>query len=135
MNINKTTENESNVPEYIKGIEDFKKREDCNLLIKIFKTETGYEPKMCGSGIVGFGTYHYKYESGREGDVPIVAFAFRRNAISLYLSPNFVQKEDLLYKFGKYKTGKGCIYIQKLEDVDLNILTLMVQNSVESTKW
>jgi hypothetical protein len=85
---------------------------------------------MWGTSIIGFGTYHYKYESGREGDAPLAGLSPRANAITLYLS-NVKEKEDLLKKLGKHKTGGGCIYIQKLEDIDKAILTKMVDNSIK----
>ena len=89
---------------------------------------------MWGTSIVGFGIYHYKYESGREGNAPLAGIASRANAITLYLASNFDKREELLSKFGKHKTGKGCIYIQKLEDIDTGILTKMVKNSIEHRK-
>jgi len=89
---------------------------------------------MWGTGIVGFGKYHYKYESGREGDAPLAGFAARANTISLYLAGDPKLKEELLKKFGKHKTGKGCIYIQKLEDVDTKVLGKLVNSSVEYYK-
>lgn len=86
---------------------------------------------MWGTGIVGFGSYHYKYDSGRGGDAPQVAFAARANSISLYFSLKAEQREALLSKFGKHKSGKGCINIQKLDDVDTAILSKMIKNTVE----
>jgi hypothetical protein len=85
---------------------------------------------MWGPSIIGFGSYHYKYESGHEGDAPLVGLSPRANAISLYLS-NVMEKEDLLKKFGKHKTGKGCIYIQKIEDIDTTVLIQMAKNSIK----
>jgi Domain of unknown function (DU1801) len=81
-----------------------------------------------------FQNFHYKYESGREGDAPLAGIASRSNAIAFYLSSIFDKREELLSKFGKFKTGKGCIYIQKLEDIDTNILVKMIQNSIEYFK-
>jgi hypothetical protein len=131
---NKTTETKNSVAEYLNAIADEKRRKDCSAIVELFKKQTALEPKMWGAGIVGFGSYHYKYDSGREGDAPIVAFSSRANAISLYLSANFEDREELLKKFGKHKTGKGCVYIQKLEDVDTTILSKMVKNSFEHKK-
>ncbi len=85
---------------------------------------------MWGTSIVGFGSYHYKYESGREGDAPLTGLASRANAIALYLTANFDKREELLSEFGKHKSAKGCIYIQKLEDIDTGVLIKMVKNSI-----
>ena len=131
---NKTTENTNSVAAYLKTIADEKKRKDCSELIELINEQTGLEPKMWGTGIVGFGKYHYKYESGREGDEPLAGFAARANTISLYLAGDPKLKEELLKKFGKHKTGKGCIYIQKLEDVDTKVLGKLVNSSVEYYK-
>ena len=89
---------------------------------------------MWGTAIVGFGSYHYKYESGREGDAPLTGIASRANSITLYLGSEFDKREELLSKFGKHKAGKGCIHIQKLEDIDTSILIKMVKNSIEYRK-
>jgi hypothetical protein len=131
---NKTTETKNSVTEYLNKISDEKKRKDSAGIIKVFKKVSGIEPKMWGSAIVGFGSYRYKYESGREGDAPLVGLATRANAISLYLSANFDKREELLEKFGKHKTGKGCIYIKNLEDIDTGILSKMVKNAIEHKK-
>src|SRR5580765_3551751 len=124
---NKTTETKKSVSGFLKTITDEKKRKDFSVIIDLITKHRRLEPKMWGTGIVGFGTYHYKYESGREGDAPLAALSPRANAITLYLS-NVKAKEDLLKKLGKHKTGGGCIYIQKLEDIDKAILIKMVDN-------
>jgi hypothetical protein len=131
---NKTVETSNSVTAYLKAIADEKRRKDCTAIVELFATQTGFEPKMWGAAIVGFGTYHYKYESGREGDAPLAGLSSRANAIVLYLGSSFDQREELLKKFGKHKTGKGCIYIQKIEDIDMAILSRMVKNSVTNTK-
>lgn len=129
MTKNKTIETQNSVADFLTTIKDEKKRKDCSAIIDIIADHTGLEPKMWGTNIVGFGTYHYKYESGREGDAPLAALSPRANAITLYLS-NAKEKEDLLKKLGKHKISGGCIYIQKLEDIDKAVLTKMVDNSV-----
>jgi Domain of unknown function (DU1801) len=129
---NKTTETTNSVTEYLNNISDEKKRKDCSEIIALIRNLTGLEPKMWGTGIVGFGSYHYKYASGHEGDAPLLGLAARANAIVLYLSMNVEQRDELLQKFGKHKTGKGCIYIQKLEDIDTNVLSTMVNLSIEN---
>jgi hypothetical protein len=128
---NKTIETKNSVAGFLTTIKDEKRRKDCSAIIDLISEHTGLGPKMWGTSIVGFGNYHYKYESGHEGNAPLTGIASRTNAITLYLASNFDKKEELLSKFGKYKTGKGCIYIQKLEDIDTNILKKMVQNSME----
>jgi hypothetical protein len=127
---NKTTETQNSVADFLTTVKDEKKRKDCSAIIDIIAEHTGLEPKMWGTSIIGFGTYHYKYESGREGDAPLAGLSPRANAITLYLS-NVKEKEDLLKKLGKHKTGGGCIYIQNLEDIDKAILTKMVDNSIK----
>ena len=126
---NKTTETKISVAAFLKTIKDENKRKDCATIIEIITKHTGLDPKMWGTSIVGFGTYHYKYESGREGDAPLAALSPRANAITLYLS-NAKEKVELLKKLGKHKTVGGCIYIQKLEDIDRAILIKMVDNSI-----
>jgi hypothetical protein len=111
-------------------IKDEKRRKDCSAIIDLITENTGLAPKMWGTSIVGFGSYHYKYESGHEGDAPLVGIASRTNAITLYLGSNFDEREKLLSKFGKYKAGKACIYIQKLEDIDTGVLAKLVKNSL-----
>lgn len=131
---NKTTETEASVADYVKSIKDEKRRLDFSALIDLITKATGYEPKMWGPSIVGFGSYNYKYESGHEGNAPLAGIASRSNAIVLYLVSVFDKREELLAKFGKHKTDKGCVYIQKLEDVDTGILVKMVKNSIDYRK-
>jgi hypothetical protein len=131
---NKTTETQKSVAGFLATITDAKRRKDFSAIIDLIAEQTGLEPKVWGTSIVGFGTYHYKYESGREGSAPLAAIASRANAITLYLPSNFDKREELLSKFGKHKTGKGCIYIQNLEDIDTRILATMVKRSIEYRK-
>jgi hypothetical protein len=131
---NKTIETQDNVAAFLRTIKDEKRRKDCSAIINLITEHTGIEPKMWGTSIVGFGIYHYKYESGHEGSAPLAGIASRTNAITLYLSSDLDKRAELLSKFGKYKTGKGCIYIQKLEDIDKNILIELVKNSIEYRK-
>jgi hypothetical protein len=133
MSKNKTVETRDSVAGFLTTISDEKKRKDFSGIIELIKKQTGLEPKMWGPSIVGFGSYHYKYESGREGDAPLAGIASRANAITLYLG-DFDKREELLTKLGKHKTGKGCIYIQKHEDIDTGILAKMVKNSIEHKK-
>ena len=126
---NKPTETSKSVTTFINSIATKTRRDDGFKIIEIMTAQTGLEPKMWGPSIVGFGSYHYKYESGREGDMPLVAFSPRSTAFVFYLSINFKDREILLQKLGKHKTGKGCIYINKLEDIDLIVLTKMISNA------
>jgi single-stranded DNA-specific DHH superfamily exonuclease len=128
---NKTTETESSVIDFINNtVEDETKRNDAFELIKIMQQQTGFEAKMWGPGIIGFGSYHYKYASGHEGDAPLAGFSPRKAAISLYVYLSEENREQLLSKFGKHKAAKGCIYIKKLSDIDVEILKEMVSASV-----
>jgi hypothetical protein len=131
---NKTTETQASVARFLTTIKDTQRREDCLAIIDLIKAHTGQEPKMWGTSIVGFGSYHYKYDSGREGDAPLVGLASRANAITLYLGATFEKRDELLAKFGKHKTGKGCIYIQKLADIDTAVLASMVKNSIKNRR-
>ena len=131
---NKTIETNNSVEEYLDAIPDEKRRRDCSDIIKLISKETGLVPKMWGAGIVGFGSYHYKYESGHEGDAPLAGLASRVNALTLYVGCESDRKEELLKKFGKYKMSKGCIYIQKLEDIDTKILIKLVKHSINYYK-
>lgn len=130
---NKTVETKDSVAEFLAKIEDPKRRKDFSTIMDLIKNATRFEPKIWGTSIVGFGSYHYKYDSGREGDAPLVGLAPRANAITFYLG-DFDNKTELLSKFGKHKAGKGCIHIQKLEDINVAVLTNMVKNSVEHRK-
>lgn len=131
---NKTIETQESVDAFLITITDEKKRKDFSNIIDLITEHTRLEPKMWGTSIVGFGSYHYKYESGREGDAPLTGLASRANAITLYLGCDFDKKEELLSKFGKHKISGGCIHIKKLEDIDTGILAKMVKNSVAHIK-
>lgn len=129
---NKTTETESSVSDFILSIEDITKQNDTFELVKIMEKQTLYKAKMWGAAIIGFGSYHYKYESGHEGDAPLVAFSPRKAAISLYCYITTENREELLPQFGKHSASKACIYIKKLADIDVEILKKMIALSVEN---
>lgn len=131
---NKTTETERSVIDFINTAPNEAKRKDAFELLKIMQEVNGFEPKMWESDIIGFGNYHYKYESGHEVEAPLTAFSPRKDAVSLYLSSSFENKEELLSKFGKHKAGKGCIYIKKLSDINTAILKQMISLSVDYLK-
>lgn len=130
----KTKETDNSVIEFIETVESPKKREDAYKLLDIFTETTGYEAKMWGPSIIGFGSYHYKYKSGHEGDAPLVGFSPRKAKISLYFAPGDEKREDLLESFGKHTTGKACVYINKLADIDVDILKALINQSVTFLK-
>ncbi len=117
----KTQETENSVIEFIEMVASPKKREDAYRLLDIFTEATGYKAKMWGSSIIGFGSYHYKYQSGHEGDAPLVGFSPRKSKISLYFATGDEKREALLKNFGKHTTGKACVYINKVADIDENV--------------
>src|SRR5258705_10344391 len=114
----KTTENKTSVQAFIKSVPDPQRQKDALAIIEIIKKQTGFDPKMWGPSIIGFGSYHYKYDSGHEGDAPLVGFSPRKTEFGLYLTSQFDKREELLKQFGKYKAAKACIYIKKLEDIN-----------------
>lgn len=128
----KTKVTKVSVDKFLQGIKDEKKREDCYQILKIMKKATKAEPRMWGPSIIGFGDHHYVYESGREGDWFITGFSPRVQSLTLYMMGGFDQ--ELLHQLGKYKTGKGCLYINKLEDVDRKILDKLITASVKKAK-
>ena len=130
----KTKPTKESVAAYLAKISNDDRRKDCKALIEMMKTVTGQQPKLWGPGIVGFGRYHYTYESGHEGDTCLVGFSSRKTDISIYLFPVFPQKETLLKKLGKHKMGKGCLYIRKLDDVDTGVLGKMVVASISEIR-
>ena len=130
----KTTETSKSVTDFINSVSDEIKRKDSFQIIDIMQKQTGFEPKMWGPSIIGFGNYHYKYESGHEGDMPLAAFSPRSTAIVFYFSEEFENKEELLQRLGKHKTGKVCVYIKRIDDIDLYVLKIMIANSVEYIK-
>ena len=131
---NKTTENENSVTDFINAVPDERKRKDSLHLVKLFEQQTGLKAKMWGPAIIGFGSCHYKYESGREGDMPLAGFSPRKNSITLYLETRFPEREMLLKSFGKHKTSKACIYVNKLDDVDEEVLKQLIEKSVVHAK-
>ena len=132
----KTTATEVDVSEFIQKVENEIKRKDSFQLVEMFKTISGFEPKMWGPTIIGFGNYHYKYESGHEGDMPIAAFSPRKEAIVLYFA-EFENREQLYEKLGKHKSGKVCVYVKKLADISLPVLEELTRASIKyiTTKY
>ena len=126
----KTKKNEASVEKFLDGVKDAKKREDSYIILKIMKQITKADPKMWGTSMIGFGSYHYKYSSGREGDWFVTGFSPRKQSLTLYIMSGISKYPDLLKKLGKFKTGKGCLYINKIEDVDIKILKELIKQSV-----
>ena len=127
----KTKETTESVAAFLDKIADEGRRADCLAVVDFMRAVTKEEPKMWGSSIVGFGRYHFKYESGREGDWMITGFSPRKGDLTLYIMGVFDKFPDLMKNLGKYKTGKGCLYIKKLADVDVKILRKLVKESVK----
>ena len=130
----KTKVNDASVTEFLESVADEQKRNDCFKVLKMMKQITKEEPKMWGASIVGFGSYHYKGKSGREGDWMLTGFSPRKQNLTLYLMGGFDTHAALLNKLGKYTTGAGCLYIKTLDDVDKKVLKELVQASVKRMK-
>lgn len=126
---NKTVANNNSVADYINTVVSPDRLNDIKVVMKIMSEITGEKPVMWGTSIVGYGSYHYKYESGREGDFMKSGFASRKAAISIYLLAGFDRFPELMNALGKYKTGKSCLYIKKLADVDLDVLKSLIAHS------
>ncbi len=130
----KTKVNDLSVEGFLNSVADGQKREDCFEILKLMKQVTKETPKMWGSSIVGFGSYHYKGASGREGDWMLTGFSPRKQNLTLYIMGGFNLHKDLLKKLGKFKTSAGCLYIKELDDVDRKVLKELVAASVKTMK-
>jgi len=126
----KTKPTDASVTDFLNQIADEKRRQDCFAVLDLMQSVTGAAPKLWGSAIIGFGDMHYKYATGRQGDWFLIGFSPRKQNITLYLTVEFEQKAALLQKLGKYKTGKSCLYINKLQDIDRAILQELIEQSV-----
>ena len=131
---NKTTETIASVSNFVNAVKDPVKKSDSFQVIELMQSVSGFEAKMWGPSIVGFGSYHYVYESGREGDMPIVAFSPRTTGLVFYLSINPENRAKYLSELGKHKTDKGCITVKKLEDIKMPVLKKMIQDSLKHRK-
>ena len=125
----KTKINDVSVEDFLNKVEDDQKRKDCFEIVEMMKQVTKEQPKMWGPAIIGFGSYHYKYESGREGDMMQIGFSPRKQNITLYVGLGGETESPLLKKLGKYTTGKGCLYIKRLADVDRKALQELIKDS------
>ena len=130
----KTKPTQASVKEFLNQITDKERREDCFAVAKIMEEITGHKPKMWGPSIVGFGTYHYKYASGREGDWPVAAFSPRKKDLTLYLTVGFEKHTELMQKLGKHSTGKSCLYIKRLSDIHVPTLKKLIKVSVKDAR-
>ena len=126
----KTKRHDGDVNEFLDAVENPRRREDARRVLELMRKVTGEPPKMWGSSIVGFGSYHYKYASGREGDWMITGFSPRKQNLTIYIMPGFSEFSELLARLGKHKTSKSCLYLNKLDDVDLEVLAELVRESV-----
>jgi hypothetical protein len=127
---NKTTETQNSVDAFLNAVADEAKRNDSFQLKALMEKLSGFEARMWGAGIVGFGRYHYKYASGREGNAPLVGFSPRTKEISLYLYQEFTDREKLLQQLGKHRSGVGCVYIKRLQDINIEVLAKLITSSV-----
>jgi hypothetical protein len=130
----KTKKTTASVEEFILTVEDETRRDDCFTVLNLMKSITKSEPAMWGSSIVGFGTYHYIYASGQEGDWPMVGFSPRKQNLTLYIMPGFENRQELIKKLGKCKTSKGCLYIKRLDDIHLPTLKQLIKVSLQDLK-
>jgi hypothetical protein len=130
----KTKKHDASVEDFLSAVEHDTRRADGFTLLEMMREVTGEEPAMWGPSIIGFGSYHYKYESGREGDMPIVGFSPRKRSQSVYIMDGFEGYQDLLDRLGKHRTGKSCLYINKLADVDTDVLREIIRQSFEQVK-
>jgi hypothetical protein len=131
---NKTKATALSVGAYVDALTDPTQRSDAKELIQLMQRASGEKPKLWGASIVGFGSYHYRYDSGREGDVPLISFSPRKAALVLYSMLDHRDAEALLAKLGKHTTGKGCLYIKKLADVDRTVLETLIRNATARTR-
>ncbi len=118
----KTTQNDKSPKDFIASVENDQRRKDAKTLLKLFNRVTGMKPKMWGSSIIGYGRYEYKYESGREGEFMMTGFSPRKTSSTIYIMPGYQDLSEMLDRLGKHKTGKSCLYINKLSDIDLDVL-------------
>lgn len=131
---NKTQKTGASVEEFISSVENKRRREDGFALLDVMREVTGEDPEMWGPSIIGFGDYHYKYESGREGDFFLTGFSPRKQSLSLYIMAGFEEYDSLLESLGKHRKGASCLYINKLADVDMEVLCKLIEKSVEQAK-
>ncbi len=130
----KTKQNEGDVNSFLDSVEPEWKRDDSREILAMMKKITGEEPKMWGASIVGFGSYHYKYKSGREGDWFLTGFSPRKQSMTVYMMGGYAETSELLQKLGKHKTSVGCLYFKKLAELDLKVLEELIKKSIAKLK-
>ena len=131
---NKTKPTKLSVAAFLGALTDETRRTDAKMLVKLMQKASGEKAQMWGPSIIGFGSHHYRYDSGREGDIPLIAFSPRKAATVLYNVTGFSGSNGLLAKLGKHRTGKGCLYIKKLADVDQNVLQALLAKSIATQR-
>ena len=131
---NKTQKTGASVEEFLNSVDNRRRREDGWALLEMMKDLTGLEPEMWGPSIIGFGDYHYRYESGREGDFFLTGFSPRKQSLSLYIMAGFDTYDDLLGRLGKHRKGAACLYVNKLADVDMDVLRELIEESFEHAR-
>lgn len=136
-NDNKTTATEASVKDFLASVEPERKRQDAEALDALFRRVTGFQPRMWGPTIVGYGQYHYRYATGREGDFLATGFSPRKANLSIYIMPGYGDFGDLMARLGKHKTGKSCLYVNKLADIDLSVLEELIAAGLRdlNTHW
>lgn len=134
MSGNKTVPTNAPVPDFLQGLEDPKQLEDSVRLIRFMKEITGQDPVMGGPSFIGFGKYHYRYESGREGDMLQVGFSPWKGKLEMYIGANSTQNKPLLEKLGRHDSGKSCLYIRRLDEVDTAVLRQIITNTYQNWK-
>ena len=130
----KTQKNKASVEKFINSVENDKRKRDSFVVLELMKKITNSEPSMWGTAIVGFGSYQYKYASGREGDWFLTGFSPRKQSLSLYIMSGFSKYDEILKRLGNYKTGKSCLYINKIEDVHIDVLEELIESSISYLK-
>jgi len=131
MSDNKTQPTIISPAEFIASVEPDRRRKEGEILLELFEKTTGWKPKMWGPSIIGFGEYHYKYETGREGDFMATGFSPRKAKLSIYIMPGYSDYGSIMQRLGKHSVGKSCLYINKLDDIDLNVLAELIETGVK----
>lgn len=137
MAANKTVETTQSVGEFLSMVEPERKRQDASELDRIFREVTGFEPRMWGPSIIGYGRYHYRYDTGREGDFLATGFSPRKANLSIYIMPGYADFGEILARIGKHKKGKSCLYVNKLDDIDTGVLAELIRAGLDDlgTRW
>lgn len=130
----KTNKNDNDIVEFLNGVDNEERRKHCFKLLELFEQWTRETPKMWGTSIIGFGSYHYKYDSGREGDWFLTGFSPRKQNLTVYITAGFSQYGEIMQDLGKYKMAKSCLYVKRLSDIDLGKLKALVEKSVDHMK-